>query len=98
MQSPLTLAKQFSDRLKLPPQLQPHLPTVQLFGTGTALICHHRGLTEFTDRRICAATKTGTVAVTGEGLKITQMDHESLTVSGKIVGVSFSEGKVCSDI
>lgn len=93
MRSLKTAVKHFSDQLSLPPQLRPGVPTVELTGRQTAVIVGHRGLTEFTDRRICAASKDGRIAVTGEHLNITQMNSETLTVSGQISGVSFTGEK-----
>ena len=78
---------------KLPPQLQPGVSTVELIGRTTAVISHHRGLAEYTAQRICADSREGIIAVTGSGLTITEMDAASLTISGKITGVSYAEGQ-----
>lgn len=93
MRSPIKIA----DRLSLPPQLRPGLPTVELLGKSTVLIAHHRGLTEYTAQRICTASKVGTIAVTGRELNITQMSRDYLTVSGKITGVAYAEADTCFD-
>lgn len=86
-----SLAGRAVRKLKLPPQLAPGVPLVELIGNNTLIINRHRGLTEYTAKRICARSSLGLIAVTGSALHITQMNKQVLTVSGTISGVSYLE-------
>lgn len=87
-----TLAFRAIKNLKLPPQLTPSVPLIELTGKTMLTVSRHRGLTEYTARRICARSSIGMIAVTGSGLHITQMNRQLLTISGTIDAVSYSEG------
>lgn len=80
-----------AQKLKLPSQLAPGVPLIELIGKNTLIITRHRGLTQYTAQRICARSSLGLIAVTGRELHITQMNGQTLTVSGTICGVSISE-------
>lgn len=79
--------------VNLPPQLSPGTPLVEMIGRNTLILTHHKGLTEYTAQKICAKSSEGLLTVTGNGLTLTQMNAERLTVSGKIDGVIYTEGK-----
>lgn len=91
MKKTKSLRRRISERLQLPPQLLAGTPKAELLGRETVVISGCKGLTNYTDQRISARTKAGELSVTGSMLSIVQMDAETLTVSGRIAAVSFSE-------
>lgn len=86
------LTARAANKLKLPPQLIPGVPQIELIGNNTLIITRHRGLAEYTAQRICARSSLGTIAVAGSALHITQMNRHTLTVCGTIIGVTYLEG------
>lgn len=91
MQKVKSAVRHLTDALKLPPRLQPRVPLVELIGRSTLILTRHHGLTEYTTQTICARTSEGMLTVTGTGLSVTQMNAETLTVCGRISGVSYAE-------
>lgn len=77
--------------LRLPPQVRPSVPVVELVGKHTLVFMRHRGLKEYTAHCICVDSANGTVRMEGRGLVITKMNSDSLTVTGTIRCVSFAE-------
>lgn len=88
-----SIVKKISNVLRLPPQLQPGVPMIEMIGKNTVIISRYYGLTKFTAQSICANSSEGIIAVSGDQLRITQMNSETLTISGKISNVSFSEAQ-----
>lgn len=91
MKKTKSLRRRLTETFELPPQLLAGEPRAELLGRETVVISGCKGLTQYTDSCIGTRTKAGEMTVAGRELTIVQMDAETLTVSGKITAVSFSE-------
>lgn len=66
----------------------PGLPLVEICGEKRVLIENHRGVSRYTEEKICVRVTYGEVAVAGRGLKLARMTRQQLVISGCIDGVT----------
>ena len=61
-----------------------NLPIVELAGEGRVLIEHHQGVVAYSLEEIRIRVSYGSVLISGNGLKISEMRRMQLIVVGKI--------------
>lgn len=66
-------------------------------GSHSVLVENHCGIREFTQERICLATRCGMICVEGSGLSLTEVRRDALVVRGEIRHVGLPCGEVCHE-
>lgn len=78
-----------SDKLGLPKELIMNIPKLSIAGNKELFLENYQNIVEYTDRIIRIKTKDYVVRITGEYLKITQMDADNLFAKGDFREISF---------
>ncbi len=83
------LKEQLSGALELPQDVVMNLPKVIITGDLQLQMENHKGILEYTPRKIRIATAQGEIVVTGARLRISTIFRQEVAVSGRINGVQF---------
>lgn len=78
----------FGRELDMGGQPLPGVPLVELAGDRRVLIENHRGVLEYSDRRIGVRVGFGCVLIQGQELCLGKMTRQSLVIHGQIHSVS----------
>ncbi len=76
--------RRMADHSGLDEEVLPLIPLVEIAGDSRVLIEGHRGVTEYSQGKICVKVKFGWVSVSGCGLELSRMSREQLVISGRI--------------
>ncbi len=76
--------RRMADHSGLETEVLPTIPLVEIAGDSRVLIEGHRGVTEYSQEKICLKVKYGHVCVCGCGLELSRMSREQLVISGRI--------------
>ena len=76
------------ERFSLPPEAVANVPYVQIRGNKSVSIENHRGIMEYTQKKIVIALKQGKICVHGDELRISGMNRCSIEVHGLIFSVA----------
>ena len=77
-------ARHLAESMDLPGETMPGEPILELVGDRRVLIEGHRGVTEYSEKRICVKMRYGMLCICGCGLELTCMAREQLIITGKI--------------
>lgn len=70
--------------LEIPPEIALDIPKATVIGRQQIQVENHRGLLEYTSRRIRIRTSTGQLVVTGSRLQIGTIFREEIVIDGHI--------------
>ena len=79
--------QRLADRADLYGESLPGVPVVELAGDRRVLVERHRGVTEYSNERICVRLNFGILCICGCALELTRMTKEQLVISGRIDGI-----------
>lgn len=82
------IKEQLSGSLELPQDVMMDLPKVIITGGVQLQIENHKGILEYTPRRIRVATAQGEVVVSGTRLRISNIMPQEVAVGGHIENVN----------
>lgn len=80
-----------SQILELPADIVAFVPKIELTGTTEFSMEPHKGLLEYEQERISLASSIGTVVVEGNNLQIKRMNHQRITLIGRIFSIRVME-------
>lgn len=81
-----------SGTLGIPPELAFDLPKATLIGTGQLQVENHKGVLEYTSRRIRIRSSAGEIIVTGSRLRIGSIFQDEMVVEGNILHIELTTG------
>ena len=81
------------EALSLPEDASGQAVRVTALGSARLLVENHLGLAELTDTRVRLATRQGMLAVSGEGLRLTDVRPGALCVTGGIRVIELPAGR-----
>lgn len=81
-----------SGTLGIPPELALDLPKATLIGTGQLQIENHKGVLEYTSRRVRVRSRMGEIVVSGSRLRIGSIFQDEIVIEGNILHIELSEG------
>ncbi|MGI6662313.1 MAG: sporulation protein YqfC [Bacillota bacterium] len=84
------IKQDLAEILELPLDVSLDLPRIVIVGELGVLIQNHRGLIQYSPDRIVVGVGEGQIAVTGESLKISEVNREDMIVRGRIKTVQMS--------
>lgn len=90
------LKKHFLGVFDLPSEITMDLPLMMLVGNNKLFLENHKGISSFQNDEIKVKTKQGYILINGERLSISEIDTESLTISGKLYSI-FYEYRIKED-
>ncbi|HET7558633.1 MAG TPA: sporulation protein YqfC [Limnochordia bacterium] len=85
-------ALRLAGRLDLPQDIVLDLPKTTLIGDLQLHVQNHRGVVEYTPRRIRINTAKGELAVLGARLSISSIYGRELVIEGRIAAVEYPDG------
>ena len=88
MKHPGSWRERLAEGMAMSGENLPGLPLVEICGERRVLIENHRGVSRYSEDRICIRVAYGEVAVAGRGLELARMTREQLVISGCIEGVT----------
>lgn len=87
------IKRSMASAFELPMDVVMQLPLIHFTGGALVEVENHRGILEYTDRRIRIASAAGPLTVTGDHMMIVCIQKEQIVIRGNIYGVSLkSEG------
>jgi len=84
------IKQDLAEILELPLDVSLDLPRIVIVGELGVLIQNHRGLIQYSPDRIVVGVGEGQIVVTGESLKISEVNREDMIVRGRIKTVQMS--------
>lgn len=67
-------------------------PILHVVGTNRIDIENHRGIIEYTDRKIRIESKIGMIIISGRDLLISEIDKYTISIFGKLDSIVYSGG------
>lgn len=67
------------------------LPLVTIEGRHRLRLENHKGLREYSSSKVVVTTQDGSVAVSGHGLNLVSISHDTLIVEGVLTSVSLEQ-------
>lgn len=83
------LKKHFMEVFELSSDVTLDLPLVMMVANDKLYIENHKGISYFQTEEIKVKIKNGSIVIKGEKLFINEIDSESLSISGKILIISY---------
>lgn len=80
--------QRLAERADLPGEPFPGQSLAEIAGDSRVLIENHRGVSEYTQQRICVKVSYGQLCICGCGLELSQMTRDQLVISGRIDAVT----------
>lgn len=77
--------------MRLPGEIPPGLPLVEIVGNGRVLIENQLGVCSYSSCNITVKVCKGFVQISGEGLELQQMTKRQLVITGVIFGVALTD-------
>lgn len=74
---------------RLPEEASGNIPYIRLLGRKSVTIENHRGVLEFSDKRIRLYTKPGILCIEGKGLYIESIERGWMVCKGEIDGIRY---------
>ena len=74
----------------LPADIAANLPHIELRGFEECSLDCHKAIVAYEPEKIIIAVNTGEVMIEGEGLELRHMHRDRLTVTGRIVAMTFT--------
>ncbi len=90
------LRSQFIEIFDLSPEIAMDLPLIMMVGDGKIYIENHKGISLFQDKEIKIKINKGFIIFKGEDLIVGEINSESITISGKILSLSY-ENRIWRD-
>jgi len=84
------LLEEFTGQLEMPPEVYLDLPRTVLVGDRSIQIENHKGILEYTPRKIRVRTEQGEMIIVGAHMKIVSIIQQELVIGGRIAGVQFA--------
>ncbi len=84
------IKQDIAEILELPLDVSLDLPKIVIVGELGVLIQNHRGLIQYSPGRIVVGVGQGQIAISGESLKISEVNKEDMIVRGIIKTVQMS--------
>ena len=84
------IKQDIAEILELPLDVSLDLPKIVIVGELGVLIQNHRGLIQYSPGRIVVGVGQGQIAISGESLKISEVNKEDMIVRGRIKTVQMS--------
>lgn len=78
-----------SMKLELPADILAGIPRIEILGNNQFSIEPHRGLYEYSNKRISVSSNIGTIVVSGDGIRIKCMNASRVTIEGEINMIHF---------
>ena len=88
MKHPGSWMERLAEGMDLSGESVPGQPLVEICGEKRVLIENHRGVSRYSEDKICIRVSYGEVAVAGRGLKLARMTKQQLVVCGCIEDVT----------
>ncbi|NLJ84741.1 MAG: sporulation protein YqfC [Halanaerobiaceae bacterium] len=85
------LKRQFIRVFELPPDIIMDLPLLMLVADNKLYLENHKGISYFQSEEIKIKIKYGFIIITGRNLSISEINRESLAVSGKILSITYEQ-------
>ena len=79
-----------SQQLGLPEDVLLGLPRVVLRGNTSLMLENHKGILEYTDKRIRLRTSIGTLVISGKDMSLLRMGSHDLMLRGTIDSISYT--------
>ena len=76
--------RRMAEKSGLDEEVLPVMPLVEIAGYNRVLIEGHKGVTQYSQEKICVKVKYGHVSVRGCNLELSRMSRERLVISGCI--------------
>lgn len=84
--------RRLSQKLDLPPEIQPNEPQVLLSGAHQLTVEGHRGIRRYEPERIEIGTARGSVCIEGTGLQVSFLSAERVCIRGTLRTLTLEEG------
>lgn len=84
-----SLSSEIVQELRLPEEASGNIPYIRLLGQKSATIENHRGVLEFSDKRIRLYTKIGILCIEGKELYIESLERGWIVCRGEIDGIRY---------
>lgn len=81
-----------SGALGIPPEVALNVPKATLIGSLQLQVENHRGILEYTSRRVRIKSQGGEIIVTGNRLRIGSIYQQDMVIEGNITGVELPKG------
>jgi sporulation protein YqfC len=78
-----------SERLDLPGNILAGMSRIEIIGSGTLLLEHHKGILSYGTEEIHIGVLDGVVKIKGTELMLRAMDAQALLVTGQLLSVEF---------
>lgn len=88
MKHPGSWRERLAEGMDMSGESLPGQPLVEICGERRVLIENHRGVSRYSEEKICVRVAYGEVAVAGRGLELARMTREQLVIIGCIEGVT----------
>ena len=85
-------AGRITGALGVPPEVAFDLPKTTLIGNERLQIQNHRGVVEYTSRRIRVRSREGEIVVTGTRLRIGSIFQDEMVIEGNIMHIDLPAG------
>ena len=73
-----------ADLFELPQEVLLNLPRLTLVGNMQLIVENHRGIIEYTEKRIRISAHSGEIIITGKDLTLKSLYREELFIEGEI--------------
>jgi sporulation protein YqfC len=84
------LLEGFTGQLEMPQEVFLDLPQAVLIGNRSIQIGNHKGILEYSPRKIRVRTGQGEMIVTGTHMKIASIFQQEVVIGGRITSVQFA--------
>jgi len=81
----------------LPAEFILGLPNISLIGNNKIDIINHRGLKNYSEKKVVISSKIGDLNIEGDKLLIKEISSENIKIEGNISAVSFTNLRHRSD-
>ncbi|MDR2505483.1 MAG: sporulation protein YqfC [Oscillospiraceae bacterium] len=82
-----------AQQLGLPEDVLLGMPRIVLRGNTSLTLENHKGILEYTDKRVRLRTSIGTLIISGSALNIVKMGRNDLMMRGRIDEISYETFK-----
>lgn len=77
--------------MEIPPEVALDVPKTTWMGRSLLHVTNHKGIVEYTSRKIRIRTRIGQLVVTGSRLKIESIVAGDVWIDGEIAGVEYRD-------
>jgi sporulation protein YqfC len=87
------LKKTVAEAFELPMDVMMDMPLIHMTGTLMVTVENHRGIVEYTDRKIRIDSAAGPIEITGIHMMIVTIEREQIVIRGSIGGIQMGGGR-----